>query len=195
MEVEKQPILDMNEENSSKCCSRDSVKFKLFLGTVLALLSTIFAACALACLQIMTEVPPFLEINAVTYTVALVTSCLILLFRRELPRISFDYKWSLLSVCALMVLYDVFLFNKESAFLPLGSIEAVQYGFTIIFSLLLSWKFLNENISCLKMCVVFIALIGLSMNVTSNLPIFNTGEYLSRHLTNLHQSKEINILE
>ena len=124
----------------------------------------------------MSEMPPVLEINAVTYTVALATSCLILLFRMELPRISVDYKWSLLVVCVLMVLYDVFLFNKESVFLPLGS---EQYGFTIIFSMFLSWKFLNENISCLKVCAVFIAIIGLVMNAASDLPIFHSGECLS----------------
>ena len=176
MESENQPIVDRNEEEASKC--RDSVKFKLFLGTALTFLSTIFAACALTCLQIMSEVPPALEINAVTYTVALVTSGVILLFRMELPKISLDYKWSLLSICVLMVLYDVFLFNKQSAFLPLGSIEAVQYGFTIIFSLLLSWKFLDEKIGCLKVGAVVLAIIGLAMNATSDLPIFDAGKCL-----------------
>ena len=178
MESETQPILDWNEKETSKCYSRDSVKFKLFLGTALAFLSTIFAACALTCLQIMSEVPPALEINAVTYTFALVTSGAILLFRMELPKISLDYKWSLFSVCVLMVLYDVFLFNNQSVFLPLGSIEAVQDGFTIIFSLLLSWKFLDENISCLKVGAVVLAMIGLAVNATSDLPIFHTGECL-----------------
>ena len=119
-----------------------------------------------------------MKINAVTYTVALVTSGVILLFRMELPKISLDYKWSLLSICVLMVLYDVFLFNKQSAFLPLGSIEAVQYGFTIIFSLLLSWKFLDEKIGCLKVGAVVLAIIGLAMNATSDLPIFDTGKCL-----------------
>ena len=49
MESENQPIVDRNEEEASKC--RDLVKFKLFLGTALTFLSTIFAACALTCLQ------------------------------------------------------------------------------------------------------------------------------------------------
>ena len=71
MESENQPIVDRNEEEASKY--RDSVKFKLFLRTALTFLSTIFAACALTCLQIMSEVPPAMEINAMTYTVALVT--------------------------------------------------------------------------------------------------------------------------
>ena len=77
-----------------------------------------------------------------------------------------------------MVLYDVFLFNKESAFLPLGSIEAVQYGFTIIFSLLLSRKFLDEKISCLKFAAIVLTIIGLVMNATSDLPIFDMGKCL-----------------
>ena len=95
MEMENQPIVDQNEKKSSKCCSLHSVKFKVFLGTTLTILSTIFNACALTSLQVMSEVPPAMEINAVTYTVALVIGCVVLLFRMELPKISLDYKWSL----------------------------------------------------------------------------------------------------
>ena len=171
--------MGQNEKQSSKCCSLHSVKFKVFLGTALTILSTISNACALTCLHIMSEVPPALEINAVTYTVALVIACVVLLFRMELPKISLDYKWSLLSVCVLMALYDVSLFNNLSAFLPFGSIGAVQYGFTIIFSLLLSWKFLDEKISCLKVGAVVSVMIGLVMNAASDLPSFDIGEYLS----------------
>ena len=177
--MENQPTVDRKEKQFSKCCSLHSVKFKVFLGTALTILSTIFNACALTCLQIMSEVPPALEINAVTYTVALFIGCVVLLFRMELPKISLDYKWSLLSVCVLMVLYDVSLFNYLSAFLPLGSIGAVQYGFTIIFSLLLSWKFLVEKISCLKVGAVVSVMIGLVMNAASDLPSSDIGEYLS----------------
>ena len=85
-----------------------------------------------------------------------------------------------------MVVYDVSLFNNLSAFLKLGSIGAVQYGFTIIFSLLLSWNILDEKYSCLKVGAVVSVMIGLVMNAASDLPSFDIGEYLSQNLPHVN---------
>ena len=167
-----------NENESWTCCrSGGSPKFKIFLGTLLTIASTLFECCAFVSLQSMSELPPVFEINAIGYSVALATTCIILPLKRELPKISRDQKLSLLAVCSCMVLSDVFLFNSHSALLPLGSIVVLQEGIIIGFSLLLSWKFLNEHIACWKLVLVAIAIAGLAMNVTSELPIFDAGEF------------------
>ena len=73
-----------------------------------------------------------------------------------------------------MIAYDITLYNPESGSLPLGSIDAILYGFIIILSMLLCWKFLDDSLSWIKILAVMFILVGLGMNAASELPIFGT---------------------
>ena len=189
----------IEEEGSAKYRKLQQilVKFVPLAGAFLTVASTVFAAGSFAFLQSIKKLPPTFEINAVTYTVALFCSTIDLSLRRELPRINLEHKWSFLLLCLLIIADDVALLNPEAGLLPLGSINAIQYGFTIIFCMFLSWMFLNASLSWIKVGAVMVTLMGLGMNAASELPIFgnNTGKsYLSfQFIVTLHPKERISL--
>ena len=154
---ETQPILESKEQKGS---------MRVLLTGILAILAVYIANIAgITCVQLMAQLPPDFELNALRFSVGVVIAIIYLLGKRTTPTLSKSKIEFVLALAATQAIYNVFLYSHHLQQIPIVTILSVYQAFKIIFVLILSKIFLSSEIPCIKVLICVISFAGTSLTV------------------------------
>lgn len=146
----------------------------LLVGVVIIFMVCVFDATSISCLQLMKQLPPDIQINALNFSFGFVCIATYFLIKRSLPRLAkANIPW-VMAICVVFLVDCLTLYNQEASFLPLGSIGSIGYAFNIIFSVILSKIFLTELMTVRKGIALLMTLFGLVLTVLAHIPSLGT---------------------
>ena len=177
MKDEKGKNIEEEKVNDDKFLPKESKVKKqrkkslsLLFGIIVTFTVCIFDTTSLACLQLMEQLPPDIQINAMNFTFGL--TCIVLYFgiKRQIPQFKRNNITWMVVICVVFIADCLSLYNQEASFLPLGSIGSIGYAFNIIFSVVLSKIFLTEIVTVHKGVALFVTLLGLVLTILAHVP-------------------------
>ncbi len=169
----KEDVQDVKQDREKRTASVRNSR-TLLIGVTITFMVCVFDATSIACLQLMTELPPDIQINAVIFGFGFLCVGPYFLARRRLPRFTRSHVPWVIGICVVFLVDCLTLYNHEASFLPLGSIGSIGYAFNILFSVILSKIFLTEVVTFRKGLALCVTLLGLVLTVLAHVPELGT---------------------
>ena len=159
-------------ESSSSKDETGTNRIRYLVG-VAAATSTVLAQLAgIASTQLMSQIPPDLELNTLRFAVGVAFSALYLLLKQTIPRISKEnIKW-LAVVSVTTVGYNLSLYSHNLKTMPIVTLLCVLQTFRIILTLIFSKMFLKSDISSIKFAICLITIIGTTLTVIPRVEMY-----------------------
>ena len=146
-------------------------------GTILVGLAAATAAPfaqlgGIASIQLMNQIPPDFELNALRFGVGMIFSVSYLILTQTLPRVSRDnIKW-LAIVCVTTFGYNLSLFSHNLKRMPIVTLLCVMQTFRIILTLIFSKLFLKHEIPVVKFVICVATVIGSILTVIPRVEVY-----------------------
>ena len=154
---ETQAILESKEQNGS---------MRGLLIGIFAILTVYIANIAgITCVQLMAQLPPDFELNALRFSIGVVIAINYLLCKRTTPTLPKSKIKFVLALAVTQAIYNVLLYSHHLQQIPIVTVLSVYQAFKIIFVLILSKIFLSSEIPYIKVLICVISFAGTSLTV------------------------------
>ena len=173
MEKSESNAILKSQVNSKGAKNENSIKrWKFAVGISATVISCISSLAGIACVQLMDQIPPDFELNALRFIVGLLLSVLLLLSKKLSPKVRKEnIKW-IIAIGILIIIYNIALYSHNLKLIPIVTVLCIHGALKIILSLILSRIFLTEPISLVKCGVCLLAFIGSTFTVIPRVAIY-----------------------
>ena len=173
MEKSESSAILKSQVNSEGAKNENNLKrWKFAVGVSATVVSCIASLAGIACVQLMDQIPPDFELNALRFIVGLVLSVFLLLFKKLSPKVrKGNIKW-IIAIGIIIIIYNIALYSHNLKLIPIVTVLCIHGALKIILSLILSRIFLTEPISLVKCGVCLLAFIGSTCTVVPRVAIY-----------------------
>ncbi len=138
------------------------------IGIVIVLIICMCDIGSIACLQLISNLPPDFELNTLRFASGLIFSMGYIFWNRKLPKIQKKLSGWVFLVALATYLYNISLFNEYVKKLPVGAIIGMKQGFFIVLIAIASHILLQERHSWIHSFLAFATFSGVVLVILSS---------------------------
>ncbi len=163
-----------NLQESPQKEQKRKLNIKSCVGIFMVVLICLCDITSIACLQLISHLPPDFELNTLRFTVGLMFVVIYLLSTQQVPRIKRElFGWVIL-VALATYFYNVSIFNKYIRELAIGAVFGIKQGFFLVLIAVSSRILLNEKHSWIKCLLTFTCFLGVVLvTISSVMPSYH----------------------
>ncbi len=150
---------------------------------------------SIACLQLISNLPPDFELNTLRFAVGLVFSVIYFLSKRKVPKVRQKLAKWVFVVALATYFYNVFLFNGYVKELPVGAVIGLKQGFFIILIAIASWIILKERHSQFQYFLTLTTFLGVVFVTMSSFLPDNTKHNGSSNISNIGRKLQASAMD
>ncbi len=138
------------------------------IGIIIVFIICMCDIGSIACLQLISNLPPDFELNALRFTSGLIFSMGYIFWKRKLPKIQKKLSGWVFLVALSTYLYNISLFNGYVKELPVGAIIGLKQGFFIVLIAIASHILLQEKHSWIHSFLALATFSGVVLVILSS---------------------------
>ena len=149
-----------------------SIRCQYFVGVAAAVSKSVAQLVSIASLQLMSQIPPVFQLNALRFGVGVLFS-LIYLFSKWVPPfiLKENIKW-LAVVSATTIIFNLTLYSHYLKRMPIITVLCVHQTFKIVLTLIFAKIFLNSNVSITKCVICLVTVVGTVLTVIPRVQMY-----------------------
>ena len=149
-----------------------SARCQYVVGVAAAVSKSIAQVVSIASLQMMKQIPPDFQLNALRFGVGVLFS-LIYLFSKCVPPVILkeNIKW-LAIISATTIIFNLTLYSHYLKRMPIVTVLCVQQTFKIVLTLTFAKLFLNSNMSIIKCIICLVTVVGTVLTVIPRVQMY-----------------------
>ena len=149
-----------------------SIRCQYIVGVAAVVSKSVAQVVSIASLQMMNQIPPDFQLNALRFGVGVLFSVIFLFSKWVPPLILKDnIKW-LSIVSATTILFNLTLYSHYLKRMPIVTILCVHQTFKIVLTLVFAKIFLNSNMSITKCAICLFTVLGTVLTVIPRVQMY-----------------------
>ena len=161
-----------NNDDNAEDENSATTRYTYLVGVLSAATTTIAQVAGIACVQLMNQIPPDFQLNALRFGVGILFSVAYLSIKTTVPKVSREnIKW-LLAVAMTTICYNLTLYSHNLKRIPIVTLLCIHQTFRIILTLILSKIFLKSEIPLVKCIICFVTIVGAVFTVVPRVEVY-----------------------